>query len=82
MKTHILHFVVLALLLAAGAGAFFLVSGSDSMQLFVGIITAIAYVTWGLLHHALQNDLHPKVVIEYVLVGVISVVLLIVMLGS
>lgn len=82
MKTHILHFVVLACILAAGAIAFSLVSGSKSIQLFVGIVTAIAYIAWGLLHHALQKDLHPKVVIEYVLIGVISVVLLIVMLGS
>ena len=82
MKIHALHFLVLALLLGAGAVAFFLVRGSDALQLFVGIVTAVAYVTWGLLHHALQKDLHPKVVIEYVLIGVISVVLLIVMLSS
>lgn len=82
MKNHIVHFLVLALILGIGAGAFFLVSGSNQMQLFIGIVTSLAYVVWGLLHHALQKDLHPKVVIEYVLISVIAVMLLVVMLGS
>ena len=50
--------------------------GNTNVQLAVGSITAMAYVAWGIIHHALIGDLHRKVVIEYILVGLIATVLL------
>jgi len=52
-----------------------------SYQLFTGIATAVAYVLWGIIHHALEKDLHHKIVIEYMLVGAIAIVLLVTILG-
>ncbi len=78
---HYFHFLVLLAILAGGVLMFFYVQPNTALQLTVGVVTAAAYVCWGLIHHALQGDLHRKVVVEYMLVGAIAVVLLITVLG-
>jgi hypothetical protein len=75
------HFFVLLILLGVGVGTFFYVQPNVALQLLVGITTSVAYVVWGLVHHAMQKDLHPKIVIEYMLIGAIAVVLLVTILG-
>ncbi len=82
MKLHVFHFVVLLLILGIGIGMFFQAQGNRSFQLTIGVATSIAYILWGMIHHAIQRDLHRKVVIEYVLLGVIAVLLLVTVLGS
>lgn len=75
------HFIVLVALLAVGVLTFIYVRPNTTLQLFVGIITASAYVLWGIIHHAIQKDLHQKIVVEYLLIGAIAIVLLVTMLG-
>ena len=81
MKQSVIHFLVLIAILAAGVFTFIYVRPNTTIQLLVGIITAVAYVLWGLIHHAVQKDLHQKIVVEYLLIGVIAIVLLVTMLG-
>jgi uncharacterized membrane protein len=81
MKQSVIHFLVLIAILAAGVFTFIYVRPNTTIQLLVGIITAVAYVLWGLIHHAIQKDLHQKIVVEYLLIGVIAIVLLVTMLG-
>lgn len=80
MKPHIIHFIILLAILGIGVAMFFYESGNQLTQLAVGIVSSIAYVTWGIIHHTLQQDLHRKVVVEYVLIGVIAVILLMIVL--
>ena len=75
-KTNIVHYMVLIAILAGGLGAFYYVSPDSTLQLTVGVVTAVAYVLWGLIHHAMQKDLHKKIVVEYILVGLIAIILL------
>ena len=82
MKQHYIHFIILAAMIGAGVLGFFFTQGNPGLQFFIGILTSLAYVAWGLLHHAIQKDLHPKVVIEYVLIGAIAVVLLMLLYES
>jgi lipopolysaccharide export LptBFGC system permease protein LptF len=81
MKQSVIHFLVLLAILAAGVFTFWYVRPNTTIQLFIGIVTAVLYVLWGLTHHALKKDLHPKVMVEYLLIGVIAIVLLVTMLG-
>jgi lipopolysaccharide export LptBFGC system permease protein LptF len=81
MMQSIIHFLVLIAILAAGILTFIYVRPNTTLQLFVGIVTAVAYVLWGFIHHAIQKDLHQKIVVEYLLIGVIAIVLLVTMLG-
>jgi len=81
MKQTVINFFVLIAILAAGVLTFLVVRPNATLQLLVGIITAVAYVLWGIIHHAIQKDLHQKIVIEYLLIGAIAIVLLVTMLG-
>ncbi len=81
MKIHRLHFLVLIIILVTGVGLFFYAGSNRSLQLAIGIMSTLAYVGWGVIHHALQRDLYPKVVVEYVLMGLIAIVLLMTILG-
>lgn len=81
MKRSFFHFLVLIAILGAGVFTFIRVAPNTTLQLFVGIVTAVAYVLWGLVHHAIKKDLHQRVVVEYLLIGAIAIVLLVTMLG-
>lgn len=76
MKTHLFHLIVLILILGGGVISFVILKGDAQAQLGIGVATGVAYVIWGVLHHAIQRDLHPKVVIEYVLFGAVAVLVL------
>jgi ABC-type proline/glycine betaine transport system permease subunit len=73
---HIMHYLVLGIILVIGVMAFCFASPNSSLQLIIGIVTSVAYVCWGFIHHAVQKDLHQKIVVEYILIGAIAVVLL------
>lgn len=74
---HFVHYLVLIIMLVIGIGAFFAVWGNQTAQLTVGITTAVGYLLWGIIHHVLSGDLHPKIVVEYILIVAIAIVLLI-----
>lgn len=73
--------LVLLVMLAIAVWAFLAVAPNVFFQLAIGITTAVAYVLWGIINHAMHKDLHPKIVVEYILIGAISIVLLITVLG-
>lgn len=81
MKAQILHFIVLLLILTGGAALFFWSQGNTGLQLMIGIVTSIAYVAWGIIHHTILGDLHRKVVIEYVFIGSIAILMVFIVLG-
>lgn len=80
MKIRYFHYLVLIIILLGGGAMFFATNGNTALQVVVGIVTSLSYVTWGIIHHALEGDLHAKVVIEYVLIGSIAIVLITTML--
>ncbi len=81
MKSHIIHLLILCAILGLGIVSFFVAKGNTGLQLTIGVVTAFAYVLWGLLHHAALGDLHKKIVVEYVLIAAIAVLLLEVAIG-
>lgn len=81
MKASLLHFFVLLAIILIGVISFRGAVGNTGLQFFIGVVTTIAYVIWGILHHALKGDLHKKVVVEYILIGAIAILLLEVTVG-
>jgi len=76
-KRHaFLNTVILCCILAGGAVTFWFASGDKKMQLATGVVTTVAYVAWGIIHHAMDKTLHRNVVVEYMLIGAIAIVLL------
>jgi hypothetical protein len=56
------------------AGIFFLISlnifkGERLIEFLILLIFTSFYIIWGLYHHVIQNTLHLKTVLEYILIG-------------
>lgn len=68
LSEHKIYYLSLIVILALG---FFLANSSSDrgFQIGVTIATTFFYVLWGILHHLVNHDLHPKIVIEYMLIG-------------
>ena len=76
------EYFVLGSILVGGVGVFYYVRPNTDLQFTTGIMTSVAYVIWGIMHHTIKKDLHTRVVIEYMLMGAIAVVLLATMLKT
>ena len=79
-STDLWNILVLCLILFGGIYAFMSLQGNQTGQFLIGTVTTAAYIAWGFLHHWLRNDLHHKVVIEYVLIGSIALAILFIIL--
>ena len=80
MKHHATYLLGLVAILVVGVTALYAAVGNRSLQLVIGLVLAGSYVAWGWSHHAKTNELHPKIMIEYVLIAAIAVVLLLTMM--
>ncbi len=76
MKMKHIHYIVLVCILFGGLMMFLATRGTPSLQAVAGIVTSLFYVAWGIIHHALEGDLHAKIVIEYMLIGGIAIILI------
>jgi len=75
IKSHFWHYAVLILIIFLGGIVFF--SYPDKLIKFkVGILTALAYIFWGILHHLLEANLNAKIMIEYSLIGALAIIVL------
>ena len=70
------HYLSLAGILIAGVAGFLVFSYERAFQIAVDIGLALAYVAWGIIHHAIHRDLHLSVVIEYIVVASLGLVVI------
>lgn len=73
---HLPHYFALIGIFAAGTVAFLIFSYDRLFQAAVAVSVAVAYVVWGIVHHAIHKDLYLSVVIEYLLVALLGLVLI------
>lgn len=59
-----------------GFGSFLLVGHDRSLQLQISFFISFSYFLWGIVHHFLKDDIHPKIVIEYLLFSALSFLIL------
>jgi hypothetical protein len=69
ISEHTIYYIILVTILSLG---FALAYSSTNRSFQIGVTVAVTffYVMWGILHHLMNHDLHVKIVIEYVLIGV------------
>lgn len=72
IRKHSNHYLVLLVILDIGAGMFYFLRFSPSYQVLVLLATSLSYLLWGIIHHWLAEDLHFKVVLEYLLVALLA----------
>jgi hypothetical protein len=75
-KSHLFDYSLLIM-----AGIFFLIllnifRGQRVIEFFVLISFAFFYIIWGVYHHIINETLHLKTVVEYILIAFIIIFLL------
>ena len=73
---HLPHYLSLAGILVAGIVGFMVFSYDRSFQIAVAIGLSLAYVAWGVIHHAIHRDLYLSVVVEYIVVASLGLVVM------
>ncbi len=69
LKKHLFDYLLLVT-----AGVFFLVAldifkGERLMEFIILVSFTALYILWGMYHHIIEDTLHLKTVIEYILIG-------------
>lgn len=73
IRKHVYYYLFLLISQVASFIGVLLVAPNVQLQMLVVTINSIIYVIWASLHHYLHHDLHPKIVLEYILVGFLGI---------
>jgi hypothetical protein len=74
--TDLSHYLLLLFIVMIGTSLFYLSKGYADRQFLIVLGTALAYVFWGVSYHLAKGDFHPRIMIEYLLIAVLSIFLL------
>lgn len=75
------HYIVLASMLGAGFSLSLYFRYSREAQAYVIVMTALAYILWGVVHHKLVHYLTIGVILEYVLVAALGSLVILSLVG-
>ncbi|HZE87554.1 MAG TPA: hypothetical protein VE090_05120 [Methylomirabilota bacterium] len=74
MKKHLWYYTSFILGELIGLVLLFFFAYDKTLQLLVLFFMTGFYVFWALLHHYFHHDITAKIVIEYVLIGILGMV--------
>ena len=80
MVRHFPHYVVLLGIFTVALFGFSVFSWDRAFRIAIVIAISASYVSWGIVHHFLHDDLYPEVVVEYVGIALLGSVLAITLL--
>ena len=69
---HFNYYISLLSIFALGLAAAVLVSPNFTLQILIVTLTIVIYVVWGVLHHLLVHELTSKIMVEYILIGLLG----------
>lgn len=69
---HLGHYIFLLTIMLVGIVLVVLSGKNLSLQTGIVILLALSYFIWGLVHHALEKELHLEIVLEYILLAAIG----------
>ncbi len=74
LSRHLPHYLSLIGILVASLIGFYAFSYDKNFQAAVAISLAAAYVSWGVVHHAIHKDLYLDVIVEYLVFAILGLV--------
>lgn len=75
LKEHLIYYAIAALIQLVGLVLITFYATTQEIQMSVVVLMTLVFVLWALAHHYFHHDLHPRVVIEYVLMGSVGITL-------
>lgn len=73
---HLTHYLSLLGIIAVALWGFLSFPYDKGFQTAIALALGAAFVVWGVVHHHIHEDLHTKVILEYVAMAVFGVVVL------
>lgn len=73
IRDHFLYYITMIILQILGFLMAYAAAPNVSLQMDLVIINSGLYTLWASLHHYFHHDLHPKIVLEYILVGFLGI---------
>lgn len=73
---HISHYFSLITIFVAGIVGFYVFAYDQSFQVAVVIAMSLAYISWGVIHHAIHKELCLAIVLEYTAIAILGSVLI------
>lgn len=72
-KRHLIYHA--GLLITFIAGILIIVQSLHDLNIvmLISLFLSFFYVVWGIMHHYMHHDIHAKIVIEYILIGMVGI---------
>ena len=81
IKKHFWHYLVYLVIFGGGLVLIVATHSSVNTEALVIMITAFLYFLWAMVHHYVHHQLHPRVVVEYILMVVLGTLLSLFLIG-
>ncbi len=75
IRKHWLYYAVFILMQVVGLGLLILTGSNKSWQFVVICFMTVCYFVWATAHHYIHHNLTPKIVVEYMLIGILGAVI-------
>lgn len=70
---HFLHYLILIAILVLAAVLFSFANPNRNYQFVIVVAASLAYIVWGIMHHALEDRADAGIILEYVLIGLVVI---------
>lgn len=74
MSKDLKHYMGLIAFLSFGLGLFLIFNYNRQIQVGIAFLMATIYVVWGIVHHSIKKELHPRIIFEYIIVATVATV--------
>jgi hypothetical protein len=72
LKKHLWYYFSLLILFLVGFAVTVLLSPNFNLQKITISATIVAYVFWGIFHHYKNHELTGRIMVEYILIGLLG----------
>jgi len=74
------HYLALIAFLSFGLALFLIFNYNRQIQVGITLLMATIYVVWGVVHHGIKKEIHPRIIFEYLVVAIVASVTMIFLL--
>lgn len=71
-QRHILHYLLLMIFSLLSISATIYLPNQKIIKASIIIIFSLFYFLWGIFHHTIEKDIHPEIVLEYLLFSLLG----------
>lgn len=77
---HLVHYMSLGGIIIVSVWGILSFPYDQTFQSLVTIALATSFVIWGIIHHHVHGDLHPKAILEYIATAILGATALLVVI--